>query len=154
MKNRIDIVNEQEKYPYSLGVQVLIQRAVKAALRYENFSRRYEVSVTLVDNEAIHRINLEHRGVDRPTDVLSFPMFDEDFGDGEACVLGDIVLSLERAYSQAAEYGHSVKREIAFLTVHSVLHLLGYDHEEGKAEESDMFARQEAILEKMGLSRK
>ena len=153
MKNRIDLVNEQEKHPFSLGIQVLIQKAIKAALRYEGFRRPYEVSVTVVDNETIHKINLEHRGVDRPTDVLSFPMFDEDFGDGEACVLGDIVLSLERAYEQAEAYGHSLKREVAFLTVHSVLHLLGYDHEEGKAEESDMFARQEAILVRMGITR-
>ncbi len=131
----------------------LICRAVKTALAYEGFGRSAEVSVTVVDNETIHGMNLEHRGIDRPTDVLSFPMFDEDFDDGEDAVLGDIVISLEKAKEQAEEYGHSLKREIAFLTVHSVLHLLGYDHEEGKAQESEMFARQEAILGKMGLKR-
>ncbi|MBR6768984.1 MAG: rRNA maturation RNase YbeY [Clostridia bacterium] len=153
MRHRIDITNDQDKLPFPMGYRTLIRRAVKATLVSEEFDRPAEVSVTIVDNEAIHAINLEHRGIDRPTDVLSFPMFDEDFDDGEDCVLGDIVISLEKAKEQAESYGHSIEREVAFLTVHSVLHLLGYDHEEGKAEESEMFEKQEAVLVKMGLTR-
>ena len=153
MKHTIDITNSQKKLPFPMAYRTLIRRAVKATLSYEAFDRPCEVSVTIVDNEDIHEMNLQHRGIDRPTDVLSFPMFDEDFDDGEDCVLGDIVISLEKATEQAAEYGHSLEREVAFLTVHSVLHLLGYDHEEGKAEESEMFEKQEAVLSGMGLAR-
>ena len=153
MRHTIDITNDQDKLLFPVAYRTLIRRAVKTALKSEGFDRPAEVSVTIVDNETIHEINLEHRGIDRPTDVLSFPMFDEDFDDGEACVLGDIVISLEKAKGQAESYGHSLEREIAFLTVHSVLHLLGYDHEEGKAEESEMFEKQETILEAMGLTR-
>ena len=153
MRHTIDITNDQNKLPFPMPYRTLIRRAVKATLKSEAFDRPCEVSVTIVDNETIHEINLEHRGIDRPTDVLSFPMFDEDFDDGEDCVLGDIVISLEKAKEQAEAYGHSIEREIAFLTVHSVLHLLGYDHEEGKAEESEMFEKQEAVLSGMGLAR-
>lgn len=153
MRHTIDITNDQKKLPFPVTYRTLIRRAIKATLVSEEFDRPCEVSVTIVDNEEIHAINLEHRGIDRPTDVLSFPMFDEDFDDGEDCVLGDIVISLEKAKEQAESYGHSIEREIAFLTVHSVLHLLGYDHEEGKAEESEMFEKQEAVLKGMGLSR-
>lgn len=106
-----------------------------------------------MDNDAIRTLNREQRQIDRVTDVLSFPMFDEDFDDDEYAILGDIVLSAERAKEQAEEYGHSFQRELAFLTVHSVLHLLGYDHELGKAEESEMFQKQEQILKGMGLTR-
>ena len=153
MKNKIYIANEQKKIKSTPELRALIKRAVNESLIYEGFERPCEVSVTLVDNERIHELNLEHRGIDRPTDVLSFPMFDEDFDDGELCVLGDIVISLEQAEKQAEEYGHSFERETAFLTVHSMLHLLGYDHEEGKAAESEMFAKQEEILKIMGLTR-
>lgn len=154
MKHRIDIANQQKKRHLSFLLRRLIRRAVKTTLAFEEFERSCEVSVTVVDDETIREMNREHRGINRPTDVLSFPMFDEDFDDGEACVLGDVVISLERACLQAEQYGHSLKREVAFLTVHSVLHLLGYDHEEGKAEESEMFEKQEAVLTQMGLTRK
>ena len=153
MKHTVMIENEQSKVKLTFSLKRLIKKAIKTALAYEDFPRAAEVSVTVVDNEAIREINREHRGIDRPTDVLSFPMFDEDFDDGEDAILGDIVLSLEKAVAQAAEYGHSVRREVAFLTVHSVLHLLGFDHEEGKAEESEMFETQEKILTIMKLTR-
>lgn len=153
MKTRIYLSDRQDKQSLSTDQKKLIRSAVRATLRYEHFGRDCEVSITLVDDEAIRVLNAEHRGIDRPTDVLSFPMFDEDFDDGEYAVLGDVVISLERAYRQAAEYGHSPEREIAFLVVHSILHLLGYDHEAGKAEESEMFQKQEEILQKMGISR-
>ena len=148
----IFIKNEQELVTVSSELKKLIVNAVAESLKYEEFEEKCEVSVTLTDNENIHVLNREYRGVDRPTDVLSFPIFDEDDMGGKT-VLGDIVLSLEKAETQAEEFGHSFDREVAFLTVHSMLHLLGYDHEEGKAEESEMFSRQEAILCKMGLAR-
>jgi len=153
MKNHIYISNKQKAIPCTPEIRALIRKAVNITLKFEDFQRDSEVSVTLTDDTGIHALNLEHRGIDRPTDVLSFPMFDEDFDDGELCVLGDIVISLEKADAQAKEYGHTFEREVAFLTVHSTLHLLGYDHEEGKAAESEMFARQEMILEIMGLTR-
>lgn len=153
MKNRIYITNEQDKMSVDSKMRGLIQRAVNNSLKLEGFERPCEVSVTLTDNEGIHELNREHRGIDRPTDVLSFPIFDEEFDNGELCILGDIVISLERANEQAKEYGHTLERELAFLTVHSMLHLIGYDHEEGKAEESEMFARQDAILGYMKITR-
>ena len=148
----IFIKNEQKIIEVTSDLKKLIASSVAESLIYEEYPDKCEVSVTLVDNEEIHVLNREYRGVDRPTDVLSFPIFDEDDMGGKT-VLGDIVLSLERAGEQAREFGHSFEREVAFLTVHSMLHLLGYDHEEGKAQESEMFSRQEAILFKMGLAR-
>ena len=119
--------------------------------------------MTLTDNAAIQALNLEQRGIDAPTDVLSFPMleFDEngncldnafDF-DGDFVVLGDIVISCERALAQAEEYGHSFRREIAFLTVHSLLHLLGYDHVDNPEGERQMRTKQNEILNKLGVTR-
>ncbi len=159
--NRIYITNEQDKLCVTQSLRGLIRRAIGAALKYEQFPLGAELSVTLTDNENIHTLNREYRNVDRPTDVLSFPMYeaediDEIYDQGEAdepCALGDIVISLEKADSQAKEYGHSFEREVAFLCVHSVLHLLGYDHELGEDEEKAMFARQEKILEKLKLTR-
>lgn len=136
------------------SIRSLIKRAVKAALDHEGFEYGAEVSVTFTDNEGIHALNLAHRGIDRPTDVLSFPLYDGDFDDGaEVKALGDIVISLERAGEQASEYDHSLEREAAFLAVHSVLHLLGYDHELSDEDERIMFSRQEEILNKMGIGR-
>ena len=153
MKTTIYIENQQHLYKCNFGLKHLLHHAIRATLAYEGFARPAEVSVTLVDNARIHVLNRERRGVDRPTDVLSFPLFDDDFGDGEYCALGDIVLSMERAAEQAKEYGHSMKREVAFLTVHSMLHLLGYDHETSPEDEADMFRRQEEILQQMGIGR-
>ena len=106
----------------------------------------YEVSVVLVNNAEIHELNLLHRNMDKPTDVLSFPMDDEE-------TLGDIVISLEQAQIQANDYGHSLEREIGFLTVHSMLHLFGFDHETSEEDETEMFALQDEILGKMKLGR-
>lgn len=159
MKNKIYITNEQDKLEITAALRGLIRRAIGAALKYEGFPYDAEVSVTLVDNEGIRTLNAEYRNIDRATDVLSFPMYEGgeiDEGDvleGEPVSIGDIVLSLERAEEQAKEFGHSFEREVAFLCVHSVLHLLGYDHELGEEEEKDMFARQEAVLVKMKLTR-
>ena len=152
--NKIYITNSQDKLPVTPILRGLIKRAINAALRSEEFGSDAEVSVTLTDNEGIHGLNRDYRGVDRETDVLSFPLFEDAAEEGESAVpLGDIVLSLEKAQTQAEEYGHSYEREVAFLCVHSVLHLLGYDHETGEEDERDMFARQERILEGMKLVR-
>lgn len=153
MSTRILLSNRQKKVIFVPAQMRLIKSAIRETLRYEGFDRDCEVSLTFVDNAQIRLLNREHRGIDKPTDVLSFPIFDDDFGNGEYLVLGDVVLSAEKAAEQAVEYGHSFEREIAFLTVHSILHLLGYDHEAGKAEESEMFEKQKEILDLMGISR-
>lgn len=154
MKHRIYLSNQQKQMKVTATERKWIKDAIAAALAYEQFSTMAEVSVTLVDNAQIHEMNKEYRQVDRPTDVLSFPIFDEEgLEDNGASVLGDIVLSLEQAAIQAEQYGHSLQREICFLCVHSVLHLLGYDHETGEEDEKEMFARQEEIMTQMGLQR-
>ena len=134
-----------------------VKNAVIAALTYEKFPYNAEVSVTFTDNEGIRELNREYRDIDRPTDVLSFPLYDyiggEKPDDEDLAQLGDIVISLERAREQAEEYGHTFQREIVFLTVHSVLHLLGYDHEKSEEDEHDMFARQDEIMEILGIGR-
>ena len=159
MKDRVMIyfTNDQERFPISYSLKRLIRRAVIASLDYEGFANEIEVSVTFVDNEGIRVLNAQYRGIDRATDVLSFPLIDFEGGDAPAAdepriMLGDVVLSLERASEQAEEFGHSLRREVAFLTVHSMLHLLGYDHELGDEEDADMRRRQREILDGMGLS--
>lgn len=159
MKDRVMIyfTNDQERFPISYSLKRLIRRAVIASLDYEGFANEIEVSVTFVDNEGIRALNAQYRGIDRATDVLSFPLIDFEGGDAPAAdepriMLGDVVLSLERASEQAEEFGHSLRREVAFLTVHSMLHLLGYDHELGDEEDADMRRRQREILDGMGLS--
>lgn len=149
--NKIYITNEQNDVAVTQALRGLIRRAVNGALRYEDFGRECEVSVTLADAERIRGLNAQFRDKDAVTDVLSFPMFDDV--DDEMCVLGDIVLCLSRAREQAEEYGHSFEREVAFLTVHSVLHLLGYDHETGEEDEREMFARQKLIMEYLEIER-
>ena len=137
------------------------QKAVKVPtgirLVNEHFEGSVEVSVRFVDDEEIHRLNLQYRNTDRSTDVLSFPLgengeYDINYDTG-AKLLGDIVISLEHAVVQAENYGHSLQREIGFLTVHSMLHLLGYDHEAGGIEQVRMREKEEAILTQLGLKR-
>lgn len=115
-----------------------------------------EVSITLTDNEHIHALNKQYRKIDRPTDVLSFALNEgeepEIEGGAPVNVLGDIVISVEKAIEQAKEYGHSTKREIAFLTVHGMLHLLGYDHME-EADRAEMRKEEDFVMEKLGISR-
>lgn len=158
MNLRIDFENGQDKFPLTYKVKMLVRDAVEATLDYEQYGNPCEVSVTFTDNEGIHTLNKKFRGVDRPTDVLSFPLFDYDGESEEPPVdeligmLGDIVISLEMADRQAKEFGHSFEREVAFLCVHSMLHLLGYDHETGEEDETDMRRRQTEIMDRMGLS--
>lgn len=134
----------------------LIDSVIAESLRYEGVSDNCEISVTIVDNDEIHSINLKHRGIDRPTDVLSFPLIDFEKetlpDDGSKIYLGDIIISIEKAEEQAKEYGHSLDREIGFLTAHSMLHLLGYDHM-AENEEKIMFKKQEEILNNLNLRR-
>ena len=152
--NKVYITNEQDKIAVDAALRGLIRRAIGAALKFEKFEYAAVLSVTLTDNDGIHTLNAEYRNIDRPTDVLSFPLYEAGEIPGEDGVcLGDIVISLERAGEQANEYGHSFEREVAFLCVHSVLHLLGYDHELGKEQEKEMFENQEMILTKMKLTR-
>ncbi len=150
MRLRVYFENAQDKHKAGFSIKRLVRRAVLATLSFEGVCAKAEVSVTFTDNEGIQEINLAHRGIDAPTDVLSFPLFEES-GDGRK-MLGDIVLSLEKCAAQAQEFGHSFKRECAFLTVHSTLHLLGYDHVNSEDEERDMRERQTKIVEKMGLA--
>ena len=145
-----------EGFPKEL--EEVMEKIALDSLQYEGFQEECEISISIVDNEEIHQINKQFRGIDRPTDVLSFPQltFEEgeimDRNENGEVVLGDIIISLERAREQAEEYGHSLKREIAFLTAHSMLHLLGYDHMEPE-EEKEMFAKQKEILELAGIPR-
>ena len=146
-------------YPEELEFPADIEKNVRAAA--EKVGELYgvengEVSVTLTNNDYIHTLNKQYRGIDRPTDVLSFALNESeepDVEDGpDVNVLGDLVISVERAKEQAADYGHSVKREIAFLTVHGMLHLLGYDHME-EEDRIEMEAEQRFVMEKLGIPR-
>ncbi len=149
--------NEQDKLDPPHDIERLIEQCTAAALEEEGIDDDAEVSVTLVDNEGIRELNKEHRNIDRETDVLSFPLGD-DSGyevdpDNDAIMLGDIVISLEKAAQQAQEYGHSYRREVAFLITHSLFHLLGYDHVNSEEEEKIMFGKQEKVLDRLGITR-
>lgn len=156
MELKIYFGNEQEKETVNYDLKILVRHAILETLKYEGHYKITEVSVTFTDNEKIHALNKQYRNVDRPTDVLSFPLLDLD-GDGDEfmppeleTMLGDIVISLEKAREQSEEYGHSFEREVAFLTVHSMLHLLGYDHEKSEADDEDMCIRQKIIMNRLG----
>lgn len=154
--------NEQDKEEVAPEIEKVINDVCVRVLESEECEFDAEISVTFTDNEQIRVINNEQRGIDRATDVLSFPMleFDEDGNadadyetDGEYVILGDIVISLERAREQSNEYGHSFIREVAFLTAHSMLHLLGYDHVNSEEEERIMCEKQEAVLTSLKIMR-
>ena len=130
----------------------LLYKVANYALEYEKVSNAV-LNIIIVDNEYIHKINREYRGVDRETDVISFALEDDDtFVKLPIRVLGDIYISIDRVKSQALEYGHSETREISFLTVHGILHLLGYDHMK-EEDEKVMFAKQEEVLNRYGITR-
>lgn len=161
----IDLIieNEQDKEEWTSELEELVLSVCEKALDSEECDFDAQISLTLVDNEVIREINNEQRGIDRATDVLSFPMleFDENGDcldvdyemDGDFVILGDIVISMERAREQSIDYGHSFKREIAFLVAHSMLHLLGYDHVDDPVGEKIMFEKQENILTDLGITR-
>ena len=160
-------IESETDHRLDLPYEEIIRSVAEAALDYEECPYEAEVNVLLTDNEGIHELNREHRGIDRPTDVLSFPMaeyespadfsaleeqddcFNPDTGE---LMLGDIVISVEKVQEQAAAFGHSEKRELAFLVAHSMLHLMGYDHMED-SEREEMEERQRRILEQLNISR-
>ena len=157
MSNKVYITNDQHTVKVPSGLRILIRRSCNAVLEFEHFERPAEISVTFVDNAKIAELNNQYRNKPMPTDVLSFPMgengeYDENPETGNV-ILGDIVISMERAMEQAELYGHPLQREVAFLTVHSMLHLLGYDHENGGLEAVKMREREEAVLIQLGLPR-
>lgn len=159
---------EEAVFDADFNVREIAEAVVEQVADMEEIPYEFDVYVTMVDNDAIQEINREHRGIDLPTDVLSFPNLDfevpGDFGlieENEAqyfdpetglLILGDIVISVDKVKEQALEYGHSIKREFAFLVAHSMLHLCGYDHME-QAEREEMEARQRQALEALGITR-
>ncbi len=156
-KIKVVISDDQKAVKVPTGIRLLIRRCCNAVLTNENFDSSAEVSVRFVDDEQIHELNLQYRNVDSSTDVLSFPLgqdgiYDVNYSTG-AKMLGDIVISVEHAMAQAKTYGHSLQREIGFLTVHSMLHLLGYDHEAGGIEQVKMREKEEKVLTQLGLKR-
>lgn len=157
MSHKVYITNDQKTVKIPSGLRILIRRACHAVLEYEHFDGTAEISVIFVDNEQIAKLNGQYRDKPQPTDVLSFPMgengvYDVNPETGNA-VLGDIVISMERAMEQAELYGHTLQREVAYLTVHSMLHLLGYDHEDGGIAAVHMREKEEAVLIQLGLPR-
>ena len=158
----IRLVLNEEAEALSAEILETVEQCITQTLLAEEFPLDAEISFSITDNDGIRTLNREQRNIDRETDVLSFPMLSveegvlivEDSDIVDDCVfLGDIVISLPKAKEQAEAYGHSFLREIGFLTVHSVLHLLGYDHELGEEEEKEMFAKQEAVLADLSLTR-
>ena len=156
-KVNVLIRNNQDICKIPSGVRFLIKRSCRAVLQIENFREDAEISVYFVDNKQIRNLNFRYRQKDAATDVLSFPTYDGKnytySGDGVA-ILGDIVISFEKAVEQARENSHSLQRELAYLVVHSMLHLLNYNHENGGLEEVRMRKKEEMILSQIGLSRR
>ncbi len=156
-KIKVIITNDQNTVKIPTGVRMLVRRCCTAVLVNEEFNASAEVSVRFVDNAEIKRLNAQYRNIDRETDVLSFPLGENGVydinPDTGAKLLGDIVISMEKAFEQADLYDHSLQREIGFLTVHSMLHLLGYDHENGGMELVHMREKEEAVLTQLGLKR-
>ncbi|XOQ43942.1 MAG: rRNA maturation RNase YbeY [Clostridium sp.] len=154
-KIRVIIDNKQKAVKIPTGLRMLVRRCCNAVLRMEKFEGPAEISVLFVDNDQIQKLNAQYRGKDAPTDVLSFPMgengvYDVNHATG-AKILGDIVISLEKAVEQANRYGHSLEREVGYLTAHSMLHLLGYDHEAGGLARVRMREKEEEVMVQLGL---
>ena len=154
-KIRVIIANKQKDIKIPTGLRMLIRRCCNAVLRMEKFEGSVEVSVTFVNNEQIKEYNSQYRNKNIETDVLSFPMGENGVYDTNpetgAKILGDIVISIEKAQEQARAYGHSLQREVGFLTAHSMLHLLGYDHENSNIERVRMREKEELVMEQLGL---
>lgn len=157
------IDNRQEDIAVDEALEALVTQVAEKVLEFEGVQEEYEISISFVNNEEIRSLNKEYRGIDKETDVLSFPMLDfiedeqEEEEEGaeyidEELALGDIVISMEKVMEQSKEYGHSFNRELAFLLVHGMLHLLGYDHEV-EATEGDIFEKQEEILKELNLTK-
>ncbi len=156
-KIKVLIKDEQKEVKVPVGIRLLIRKCCHAVLSNEDFVGDAEISVTFVNNERIRELNSKFRNKDSATDVLSFPLGEDGVYDKNpetgAFMLGDIVISLETAYKQCFTYQHSLEREIGFLTVHSMLHLLGYDHEVSSLEERRMRETEELVLDKLGINK-
>lgn len=156
MKVKVNITNSQNKIKLPVGTKLLVRKACIATLVEENFVDDSEVEVTFVDDDQIKEYNNEYRNIDKSTDVLSFPLGEDGVYDTNPVtnnkMLGDIVISIEHAVAQGELYGHGLRREIAYLTVHSMLHLLGYDHVDEGIQKAKMREKEEAILTKLGLA--
>lgn len=156
MKVKVNILNKQKEVGVPVGTRLLVRKACTATLVEEKFCDNAEIDVTFVSDEQIKVYNNQFRNIDSSTDVLSFPLGEDGVYDTNPesgnKMLGDVIISLEHAVAQANLYGHSLQREIAFLTVHSVLHLLGHDHVDGGVQQAVMREKEEAILEKLGLA--
>ena len=154
-KVRVIISNHQKAVKIPTGVRMLVRRCCNAVLQLEQFPHNAEISVVFIDNDQIQELNREYRGKDMPTDVLPFPMGEngeyEINHDTDAVILGDVAISMEKAVEQAYKYDHSLEREIGFLTAHSVLHLLGYDHEQGGLDRVRMREKEEQVMTQLGL---
>ncbi len=156
-KTKVIISEEQKEVKIPTGTRLLMRRCCNAVLDMEGFTDRAEVNILFVDSERIRQENKKHRNVDSVTDVLSFPLgengqYDTNPATG-AKMLGDILICVSRAFEQAEQFGHSFRREIAYLTAHSMLHLLGYDHEAGGLESVHMREKEEAVMIMLGLPR-
>lgn len=157
IKTKVVITDKQKNIKLPSGIRLLIRRACNAVLITEHFNDSAEVYVSIVNDDEIKKLNTEYRNIESSTDVLSFPLGENGVYDTNpengAKMLGDIVISIEHAVKQAESYGHSLQREVAFLTVHSMLHLLGYDHVNGGLEEMKMREKEELVLAKLGVVR-
>lgn len=155
MNTKVNILNKQKVINIPLQWKALVKNACKATLDSENFPFDSETNVTFVDDKEIKKINFVFRNIDSSTDVLSFPLGQDGVfeinPENNHALLGDVVISVEHAMAQAELFGHGIDREIAYLTVHSVLHLLGYDHVNNENERKEMRKREEVALKKMGL---
>lgn len=156
-KIKVVIVNKQKGVKIPAGIRMLVRRACNAVLTFERFDGSAEVNVSFVDDHEIRKLNNEFRNIDKVTDVLSFPLGQDGVYDlnpeNECKMLGDIVISVSQAVRQAEDYDHSFQREMAFLTVHSMLHLLGYDHVDGGMEAVKMREKEEHVLTQLGVPR-
>ena len=159
-KFKVAITNSQKDLKIPTGIRLLMRKCCHAVVQSEGFSGNFEVSIKLVSDEQMCELNHHYRGKAHTTDVLSFPAGDDQAsGNFEvnqetgASMLGDIAISVPKAYSQARQFGHTIQREFAYLTVHAVLHLLGYDHEKSGLESVRMREKEEAILTRLGLQR-
>ena len=152
------LIDNRTDFEITKEFEKLFNDVVKESLRYEEFDPECEVSLSIVSNDEIQEINKQFREIDAPTDVLSFPLltFEEgeqaDVNENNEILLGDIIISIDKAKAQAEEYGHGLRRELAFLTAHSMLHLMGYDHME-EEEQKEMFKKQDDILNNLGITR-
>ncbi len=156
-KIKVMIRNNQKRIKLPVGLRLLVRKCCQAVLVTEKFENDAEVSVSFVDNNEIRRLNKFYRNKDKSTDVLSFPLGENGVYDINnetgACLLGDVVISIETAIKQAQMYNHSLEREVGFLTVHSMLHLLGYDHETSPLDAAKMREKEELVLDYLGITR-